>query len=197
MDFDQDNKQNTSLRPGDIRYVDVNGDRVLDWKDQVEIGKGTMPHWMYGLNVNLKYKDFDLAALFQGAFGYSSYISLWHNTLTYPQELFDLRWSENNNVADALYPRLGGAATNGHMSDYFYKKAGYLRLKSFALGYNLSKELCTKLLIQQCRVYFAGTNLFTFDKLSKYHIDPEAPSGQGGFYYPQQKTLSVGINLSF
>ena len=197
LDFDQDNKQNTSLRPGDIRYVDVNGDRVLDWKDQVEIGKGTMPHWMYGLNVNLKYKDFDLAALFQGAFGYSSYISLWHNTLTYPQELFDLRWSENNNVADALYPRLGGAATNGHMSDYFYKKAGYLRLKSFALGYNLSKELCTKLLIQQCRVYFAGTNLFTFDKLSKYHIDPEAPSGQGGFYYPQQKTLSVGINLSF
>ena len=197
LDFDQDNKQNTSLRPGDIRYVDVNGDKVLDWKDQVEIGKGTMPHWMYGLNVNLKYKDFDLAALFQGAFGYSSYISLWHNTLTYPQELFDLRWSENNNVADALYPRLGGAATNGHMSDYFYKKAGYLRLKSFALGYNLPKELCTKLLIQQCRVYFAGTNLFTFDKLSKYHIDPEAPSGQGGFYYPQQKTLSVGINLSF
>ena len=197
LDFDQDNKQNTSLRPGDIRYVDVNGDKVLDWKDQVEIGKGTMPHWMYGLNVNLKYKDFDLAALFQGAFGYSSYISLWHNTLTYPQELFDLRWSENNNVADALYPRLGGAATNGHMSDYFYKKAGYLRLKSFALGYNLPKELCTKLLIQQCRVYFAGTNLFTLDKLSKYHIDPEAPSGQGGFYYPQQKTLSVGINLSF
>lgn len=197
LDFDQDNKQNTSLRPGDIRYVDVNGDKVLDWKDQVEIGKGTMPHWMYGLNVNLKYKDFDLAALFQGAFGYSSYISLWHNTLTYPQELFDLRWSENNNVADALYPRLGGAATNSYVSDYFYKKAGYLRLKSFAIGYNLPKDICSKLLIQQCRVYFAGTNLFTLDKLSKYHIDPEAPSGQGGFYYPQQKTLSVGINLSF
>lgn len=198
LDFDQDNKQNTSLRPGDIRYVDVNGDKVLDWKDQVEIGKlGTMPHWMYGFNVNLKYKNVDLAALFQGAFGYSNYMSLWHNTLSYPQELFDLRWSENNNVADALYPRLGGAATNAYMSDYYYKKAGYLRLKSFTIGYNLPKELCTKLFIQQCRIYFAGTNLLTFDKLSKYHIDPEAPSGLGGFYYPQQKTLSVGINLSF
>lgn len=197
LGFDQDNKQNSSLRPGDIRYVDVNGDKVLDWKDQVEIGKGTMPHWMYGLNVNLKYKDFDLSALFQGAFGYNSYITLWHNTLTYPQELFDLRWNEANNVSDALYPRLGGASTNDYKSDYFYKKAGYLRLKSLAIGYNLPEQLCSKLFIQQCRIYFAGTNLFTFDKLRKYHIDPEAPSGQGGYYYPQQKTLSVGINLSF
>ena len=197
LGFDQDNKQNTSLRPGDIRYVDVNGDKVLDWKDQVEIGKGTMPHWMYGLNVDLKYKDFDFAALFQGAFGYNSNITLWHNTLTFPQELYDLRWCEQNNVSDALYPRLGGAATNGYTSDYFYKKAGYLRLKSLAIGYNLPKELCTKLFIKQCRVYFAGTNLLTFDKLGKYHIDPEAPSGQGGYYYPQQKTLSVGVNLSF
>lgn len=72
-----------------------------------------------------------------------------------------------------------------------------MRLKSLAIGYNLPKELCTKLFIKQCRVYFAGTNLLTFDKLGKYHIDPEAPSGQGGYYYPQQKTLSVGLNLSF
>lgn len=197
LSFDQDNQGNKSLHPGDIRYVDVNGDKVLDWKDQVEIGKGTVPHWMYGFNFNFKYKDFDLSALFQGAFGYYSYVTLYHNTLTYPQEVFDLRWNENNNVADALYPRLGGAATNGNKSDYFYKKAGYLRLKSLAIGYNLPKEICQKLFMQQCRIYFAGTNLFTFNKLAKYHIDPEAPSGQAGYYYPQQKTLSVGINVSF
>lgn len=197
LPFDQDNQGNASLRPGDIKYIDVNGDKVLDWKDQVEIGKGTFPHWMYGLNLNFQYKDFDMSALFQGAFGYNSLISLYHGTLNYPQEVFDLRWTEENNDADALYPRLGGAATNSYTSDYFYKKAGYLRLKSLAIGYNLPKEICQKLFMQKCRIYFAGTNLLTFDKLGKYHVDPEAPSGQAGWYYPQQRTLSVGVNVSF
>lgn len=197
LPFDQDNQGNASLRPGDIKYIDVNGDKVLDWKDQVEIGKGTVPHWMYGLNLNFQYKDFDLSALFQGAFGYNSLVSLYHGTLNYPQEVFDLRWTEENNDADALYPRLGGAATNSYTSDYFYKKAGYLRLKSLAIGYNIPKEICQKLFMQKCRIYFAGTNLLTFNKLGKYHVDPEAPSGQAGYYYPQQRTLSVGINVSF
>ncbi len=197
LPFDQDNQGNASLRPGDIRYVDVNGDKVLDWRDQVEIGKGTVPHWMYGFNLNFKYKDFDLSTLFQGAFGYNTMVSLYHGTLNYPQEVFDMRWTEENNDANALYPRLGGAATNGYTSDYFYKKAGYLRLKSLALGYTLPKEICQKFFMQQCRIYFAGTNLFTINKLGKYHVDPEAPSGNAGYYYPQQRTLSVGVNVSF
>lgn len=198
LGFNQDNQQNKSLRPGDIRYVDVNGDEVLDWKDQVEIGKGTTPHWMYGFTMNLKYKDFDLSALFQGAFGYYSSISLYHNTLVYPKEVYDLRWNEKtNNVADALVPRLGGSSMNSYDSDYRYKKAGYLRLKSFAVGYNLPAGICRNLYVQQVRVYLSGTNLFTLDKLKKYNTDPEAPSGMSGYYYPQQRTVSLGVNLSF
>ena len=138
-----------------------------------------------------------MSALFQGAFGYNTMVSLYHETLNYPQEVFDMRWTEENNDANALYPRLGGASTNGYTSDYFYKKAGYLRLKSLAFGYTLPKDICRRLFMQQCRIYFAGTNLLTFNKLGKYHIDPEAPSGQGGWYYPQQRTLSVGVNVSF
>lgn len=188
---------NSSLHPGDIKYVDVNNDGVLDWKDQVDIGKGTVPHWMVGSTIRLKYKNFDLSSLFQGAFSYYNYITLDHGNINYSKALYDLRWSEKNNTANAFVPRLGGSSTNSYTSDHFYKKAGYLRLKALAIGYNVPKSLIEKYKLQEFRVYFAGTNLFTINKLREYDVDPEAPSGNSGYYYPQQKTITFGINLSF
>jgi len=195
LKFDQDNQGNVSLRPGDIRYKDVNGDGILDWKDQVEIGKGTVPHWMFGINTSLKYRDFDFSALFQGAFGYYNYIVLTHGELP-PALVYDLRWTEANNNPNALVPRLGGASTNGLTSDYYYKKAGYIRLKAFSIGYSLPKQLLAKIKLTQVRVYVAGNNLLTFDKLKDYGTDPEAPSGNAGYYYPQQRALTFGANIS-
>lgn len=188
LPYDQDNKGNTSLRPGTVKIVDVNGDGKIDWKDQVEIGKGTMPHWMTGVSIDLRYGDFDLSALFQGAFGYSTNIGFESISKDY----FDLRWTEENNDKWAQ-PRIGAGSTG----DFNLKQAGYLRLKQLTFGYNLPKSLCEKLALQRCRLYLAGTNLLTFDKLSKFHVDPEAPSGANTRYYPQQKTVSVGLNVSF
>lgn len=188
---------NASLKPGDIKYVDVNNDGKLDWKDQVDIGKGTVPHWMVGGTVNLKYKNFDFSSLFQGAFGYNSYIVLQHGGINYSEVLYDLRWSEKNNSANAFVPRLGGSSTNDFISDHFYKKAGYLRLKVLSVGYNVPKNIIAKYNLQELRIYFAGTNLVTFDKLKDYKVDPEAPTGNAGYYYPQQKTITFGVNLSF
>ncbi|MBX3255300.1 MAG: TonB-dependent receptor [Chitinophagaceae bacterium] len=195
LKFDQDNQGNVSLRPGDIGYTDTNGDGVLDWKDQVEIGKGTVPHWMIGFNGNIKYKDFDFSALFQGAFGYYNYVVLTHGNLP-PAIVYDLRWTQENNNPNALVPRLGGAATNGLSSDYYYKKAGYIRLKAIALGYNLPKQWLETIKLKQARIYVAGNNLLTFDGLKKFGTDPEAPSGNSGYYYPQQKTITFGVNIS-
>ncbi len=188
---------NASLKPGDIKYVDVNNDGKLDWKDQVDIGNGTVPHWMVGGTINLKYKNFDFSSLFQGAFGYNSYIVLQHGGINYSEVLYDLRWSEKNNSANAFVPRLGGSTTNDFISDHFYKKAGYLRLKVLSVGYNVPKNLISKYNLQELRIYFAGTNLLTFDKLKDYKVDPEAPTGNAGYYYPQQKTITFGVNLSF
>jgi TonB-linked SusC/RagA family outer membrane protein len=188
---------NSSLRPGDIKYVDVNGDGKLDWRDQVAIGKGTVPHWMVGGTINLKYKNFDLSSLFQGAFGYNSYITLQHGGINYSEVLYNLRWSPTNNSANAFVPRLGGSSTNDYTSDHFYKKAGYLRLKALSIGYNLPKNIIAKYNLQGLRVYFAGTNLLTYNKLKDYDVDPEAPSGNAAYYYPQQKTITMGIKLSF
>jgi TonB-linked SusC/RagA family outer membrane protein len=196
LPYDMDMQGNISLRPGDIIYKNMNGDDKLDWKDQVEIGKGTVPHWMLGFTVNLKYKNFDFNSLFQGAFGYYNYVNIVHGGLM-PAIVYDLRWTEETNDAGALIPRLGGSPTNNYVSDYYYKKAGYLRWKTLSFGYSLPKQWVEKMRLQQFRIYFAGVNLLTFDKLKDYGIDPEAPSGNGAYYYPQQRTLTFGINLSF
>lgn len=197
LPFNQDNQGNISLRPGDIRYKDVNEDGILDWKDQVEIGKGTVPHSMLGFNANLKYRNFDLSLLIQGAFGYYNYIVLYRRaTALQPAIMYDLRWTPENNDPNASIPRLGGASTNGLTSDFYYEKAGYVRLKAFSLGYNLPTHLLNKLRFEQIRVFVSGNNLLTFDKLKKYQTDPEAPSGQSGYYYPQQKAATIGLNIS-
>lgn len=187
---------NAQLHPGDIKYVDVNGDGTLDWRDEVQIGKGTVPEWMTGATINLKYKNFDLQSLLQGSFGYYTNVNLQQGGMNFSQVIFDQRWTPANNNASAGVPRLGGASTNGLFSDFYYKKAGYLRLKTFALGYNLPHSILSRTSIKNVRVYLAGTNLLTINPLSKYKIDPEEPSGNGGYYYPQQRTISLGLNVT-
>lgn len=184
---------NSSLRPGDVKYKDVNGDGILNWKDQVEIGKGNTPHWFYGLYGSFMYKGFDLTALFQGAFGYSANVIYPFNTVW----KFENRWTEEKNDPHAKIPRQGGAASNGWQSDYWFKTVNYLRLKNLAFGYTFPKQWVNKAGIEKIRLYISGSNLFTFSTLSKYNIDPEAPSGQASAYYPQQRTISFGLNLDF
>jgi TonB-linked SusC/RagA family outer membrane protein len=198
---------NGSLRPGDVKYKDINGDGVLDWKDQQEIGKGSTPHWFYGLNASFSYKGFDLVAMFQGAFGYSTSIA---GIYTFSDTYYKLRWTEANNNSQALIPRPEGSVSNGLVSvalqtaaasewtsDYLLKSTFYLRLKNISLGYTLPKEWVNKVGIEKVRLHISGTNLFTLSSLSKYYIDPEAPSGSITAYYPQQRTISFGLNLNF
>lgn len=192
LGFNQDGnptKPNSSLRPGDVRYVDLNKDGKLDWRDMTELG-GTIPHWLVGFNLSLKYKNLDLSALLQGAFGYKTDLNLRTGSV-YSTVYYGERWTPENNNPNAIVPRLGGAGIQ--QSDFRMKDAGYLRLKSFAFGYTLPKIEG----IEQIRFYIAGTNLLTFNKLKKYDIDPEAPSARSALYYPQQKTISLGLNATF
>jgi len=187
----QDLGGNATLRPGDVKYKDLNGDNIINWKDLTEIGSGGAPHWMYGINLALAYKGFDLSALFQGAFGYNKFVT----SGAYSTLLYEERWTADENNPHALFSRLGGAASNSWLSDFHYKKAGYLRLKVASVGYNLPRQLAEKCNLGSVRVYLSGTNLLTFNKLGKYGIDPE--SANVGSYYPQQRTISLGLNVSF
>ena len=187
---------NVSIKPGDIRFKDMNSDGLLNWKDQVEIGKGTMPHWMGGLNVKLNYKGFDLTALLQGAVGFNQTLALFPGSV-YSQLVYDNRWTPTNNNRNGLIPRLGGAATNSWASDFWNKNSNYIRLKTFSVGYSLPSSIIKKVNMQNLRLYVAGTNLFTISGLNKYDADPEGMSGWTAYYYPQMRTFTFGLNVSF
>ena len=193
--YDVLNNSNAVLRPGDAKYKDLNGDGVINWRDQKEIGKGATPHGTFGLNINLKYKNFDFSTLFQGAFDYNTKIS-WDYRVNI---LYDDYWhATRNNKADALEPRPGGASPNGFGSDYRNRTTSYMRLKYISVGYSIPASILSQIGVEKCRFYLAGTNFFTISNLNKYGLDPEMPeSYSAGFYYPQQFTMSVGCNFTF
>jgi TonB-linked SusC/RagA family outer membrane protein len=189
-----DLNDNSTLRPGDIKYKDLNEDGKLDWRDQTIIGSGSIPHWMYGANTYFRYKSFDLSMLFQGAFGYTTHIGLEPRRTKYA---FEHRWTANNNDPHALVARIGSKALNGLYSDFRNHSTVYLRLKNFSLGYDLPSNMLKKATIEKLRIYLAGTNLLTFSSISQYGVDPEMPEGASHMYYPQQRTFSIGLNISF
>ena len=200
---------NTTVRPGDIKYVDQNNDLVIDWRDQVVIGRKasiqrvtpndvhpgddyvsiTVPGIMYGLNMNMSWKNFDFSALFQGGTGFSTWI--WQSDyLRYYES-----WTEENNDPNALLPIQSsgpGPSVVGGASDYTLVDVFYLRLKTLNLGYSLPEKWLFGI---KLRAYLSGTNVLTFSNLSKYKMDPEAPDG--GAYYPQQKIYTIGFNVTF
>ena len=200
LGYDQDGQNNKSLHPGDIKYLDVNKDGKVDFRDQVQIGYGNTPQVIYGFNFHVEYRDFDFSALVQGAARYNVQIVYGIDSYrTPPEVLFNERWTETNNKADATFPRqyFGNNSNNSLGSDFSVKSAAYARLKNLVLGYRLPKAILSKIGISQFRIYVAGTNLVTIDGLKKYAIDPEAPGFTRGWSYPQQKNISVGVNLTF
>jgi len=201
LPYNQDNQNNRTLRPGDIKYKDLNGDGIIDWRDQAELGKGAFPNWMFGLNTDLSYKNIDFSVLFQGAFGYSNFLNTYGLT---DVNTYNWRWTPENQDINAYVPRLGGAVSNNWDSDYRIHDIAYVRLKTLSLGYTLPFGLTNKINAQSVRFYLAAMNLFTLSNVSEFNIDPEAPATGAaavGFahsvrYYPVLRSFSFGVNIS-
>ncbi len=206
----QDQAENSTLRPGDIKYKDLNDDKVIDWKDQDEIGYGTFPDLTYGLNLDMQYKGISVTALFQGASMFNSMIGdALRGPLTNQGNVFEFqykyRWQpdpdnpgvniNSNAKLPAIYPE-GTNSNNNKASDFWLQDATYLRLKSLNIGYSLPQKLIKNTGIQNVNVYVAGSNLFTISKLGIYKnsVDPEATDYQK--FYPPVKTVSLGLNVT-
>jgi TonB-linked SusC/RagA family outer membrane protein len=187
------------LRPGDMKFKDVNGDGKINGDDQMRLDKTRDPRFTGGLNISLQYKNFDCSILFQGATGGLLFVRTESGDIgNYLKWDYDHRWTLDN--PSSVYPRIasrdntyytGGVGGN---NDYRLKSTNYLRFKNFELGYNLPVKLLSKAGISNLRVYANGINLITWDKLSIF--DPEAITGNGQ-YYPQARILNIGASVSF
>ncbi|QNE39610.1 TonB-dependent receptor [Hymenobacter sp. NBH84] len=202
-----------SLRPGDIRYVDRNGDGVINQDDRYVLGN-PFPRLTFGANYTATYKGFDLVVFVQGVGRRNLYIrgegvEAFHNNWenVYKQHLD--RWTPTN--TDASYPRLtvGTASTNNNQgSNYWLRNGAYARLKNVQLGYTLPSALTSKAGIQQLRVFVSGQDLFTITHLRDIGFDPEISEfsesvglgggvGSSGRVYPSVRVTTLGLTVSF
>ncbi len=204
-DIDNSPRQSfmTVIRPGDIKYKDVNNDGVIDNFDVVAIGYARTPELMYGFGGTIAYKGFDMTLNFTGASRVSTFLDtegMWPFQLEYPnynvmREYYDNRWVSGADNSNAKYPAVinGNNPNNYRTNTLYMRDASYLRLKVAEIGYNFPKSIASSLSIEALRVFVNGTDLLTFDKLKV--IDPESNYGTGG--YPRQSVLNFGAQVNF
>ena len=192
---DQDGQRNQSLAPGDIKYVDQNGDKKIDANDQVYVKNSSYPDMDIALKLGLSYRGFFVNALFQGEVGYKKnipeYYSLETGSLQRFQEyhLTDT-WTPEN--PDALYPRIKYATSsdnNRKSSTFWVRNCNFLRLKMLNIGYQFPRELVGKCGLSSASIALQGSNLFTITDL--VDMDPEQTT-RG---YPIQRSYGVTLNL--
>lgn len=181
------------IQPGDVKYRDLNGDKIIDDNDMCWTGNPTVPEIIYGFGFSLKYKGFDCSAFFQGQGKVSIIMYNYHPFATAAtpgsglmQWIADEHWSEDDPNPKALYPRLSPLWNNNNTksSTLYVRNGKMLRLKTAEIGYTYKKM----------RVYVSGTNLLTFAPFKYW--DPEKGSGNG-LGYPLQRTYNLGFQFNF
>ena len=180
----------STVKPGDIKYRDVNGDGKIDGSDQVMISPyGTTPRIQYGLGMNVTYKKFDFGVFFNGSAKRTIMISgispFGQSDYNVTQFIADDYWSESNPNPNAKYPRLGltssQTANNTVASTYWMRNGNFIRFKTLELGYKFKYG----------RVYLNGDNIAVFSPFKLW--DPELSWNA----YPLQRTFNIGVQLNF
>lgn len=192
----------TNLAPGDMKYKDLNKDGIIDQNDQCAIGYSPVPEITYSLQFGCSFKNIDMSVMFQGAARSSVYMVGdlgWDNSWGNYYETHINRWTPET-AATATYPRFlqkaDGNNQNYFASDFWLIDGDYLRLKNVQLGYSLPKSLLRQTPVESVRFYANAFNLVTWDKVKR--VDPESnPERNNGQFYPQQKIINFGVNVTF
>lgn len=190
------------VAPGDIKYLDLNGDGVVDSYDTKPIGYTNVPEIVYGFGFSLQWKSLDFSAFFQGV-GHVSFSTLTDQTLGFNArnsreanifaDVYDNYWTPDR--LDAKYPRLyiGTNNNNNQASTFWMANGSYMRLKNLEIGYTLPKRISNKMAMQNMRVYLSGVNLLTFSSFKLW--DPDLQTGATN--YPNNRIINIGLTIGF
>ena len=204
-DIDSHAKQ-PGAKPGDVRFVDLNGDKEIDADDREIIGS-PHPKVTYGINTNLSYKAFDLNMFFIGAGGLEIYNADRMQGLdaSYPFNLYsDITGRWTGPGTSNTIPRVSTLRENlnHRTSDLFIEKGDFLRLKNITLGYTLPSDMIDKIGLSRLRLYLSGQNVFILTDYSG--LDPELGLTDNNLQqnvdfaqFPQARTFMLGANISF
>ena len=201
------------VQAGDIRYVDIDGDGVIDANDKVPIGYSNLPQYTFGSTINLGYKGFYATVLFTGSYKGSmpmtSFYILNPFYMTNGAALqfqYDGRWTPEK-VAQGIEPTFPRASLrnydtqNGAMNDLWLRSSQYIKLKNVEIGYNFTKLGSLKRMgLSGVRIYVNGNNLYTWCSKLIDGYDPEQMDSGGasdGYLYPPMKNYNFGVNVQF
>jgi len=200
------------IKPGDVKFKDQDGNGFIDGGDRAYVGSA-IPKVTAGLNLMVNYKRWDLSVFFQGAYGQKILSVLnrdiegFYRPFNVTERYFQNHWTGEGSTNQ--YPRASWNASgnNAQISTRFLEDGSYTRLKNVQVGYSVPKEISGKYGLSNVRIYFSGTNLFTFTKYSG--MDPEMSvsnnsvkdgdkaNGIDWGTYPAAKSYNVGVNISF
>ncbi|MDP9230199.1 MAG: SusC/RagA family TonB-linked outer membrane protein, partial [Bacteroidota bacterium] len=197
----------TAAAPGRFKFLDANGDNVINDDDRVFFGSPN-PDFSYGLNLNLEYMGFDLSAFFYGSSGKDAinYVKWWTDFVPSFQEaksknaLYNSWTTTRTNATVPIQEESGNFSTNGVPNSYYLENASYFRMKNLSIGYNIPASAIKRANIDRLRIYVQATNLFTATKYTG--LDPEiigndTAFGVDGGVYPTVRQFFVGVNLNF
>jgi TonB-linked SusC/RagA family outer membrane protein len=195
-------------QPGDIRFVDVNGDGELNGEDRTKIGS-PWPDFTGGLNISLAYDNFDFTA--------NLYASVGNELVNWLREdLYSTQSSDNNVISGLLDEAWHGEGTSNDIpivshtdlnqnfarfSDYYVEDGSYMRVKNVQLGYSLPESVLDRIGLTKCRFYVSGQNILTVTNFEG--VDPEVAGdnvlnfGFSGWTYPVLPTYLIGANITF
>lgn len=192
------------IRPGDVKYKDINGDNKITNADQTVIGKyGSEPQMMYGLGIVLSYKGFDASVFFTGAARRDFFFTQQWTAMPFAsgesmynvmQMVYDQRWIPGADNSGAKFPAVRSLSKNNYVGSTIYLRSGdYLRVKNAEIGYNFPDPLMKRWKLNGARLFVQGTNLATWDHIKA--IDPESDFGTGS--YPISRNFNFGLEVRF
>lgn len=196
------------IAPGDVRFVDQNGDGLVNDEDKVILGS-PIPDFTYGMNISARYKNFDLNMALQGTYGNEIYNSNIYYTMN-PGQIFNKRtdilnyWDGEGSTNEVPRLTVNDPNDNMRISDRYIEDGSYLRMSNMQIGYTLPKNLTTKAGIQKLRIYVGARNLLTLTDYSG--LDPEIGRRYENSYldagvdrgnFPKSRVFLAGLNLQF